>query len=438
MTSPPQRRGMKEHSLMSRNMGIYSSPGTPDYHDGNVGSIRKGWNSERVPLPSNSSRRHINAAALMPFNSGRTLPSKWDDAERWITSPVSGLGVSRPLPQQPQRRPKSKSGPIGGPGVDSFSNYSPAPQLLQGGSVRDFMAGSPFTTGVLVPDGMSIQYGGHNVVQSSLVHTGTAMGRTASLLGWSDTLTESSSPSSRVREWGKRKDEVEIVKIIVDHQMAGVSTYEKLVGTKDAETTVSRVVSRRDMATQMSPTDSTRSSATSPKDRLSFSTSPPSILPVLEPYSNHSAKLEIRDVQVDKRVTVTRQSGKHGVRMKQNESPVVEDLTSTWDISKATRNISKLQKEEAKIAAWENLQKAKAEAAVRKLEDQVGVVGVAKFSYRSAVNWVDDHLHIFWGIEGLVLMFAGDNTILRCNVNLKVAGLPHPISVEARITPTPK
>lgn len=196
-SSPPQLRGMKKHSLMSRNMGIYSSPGTPDYHDGNVGGIQKGWNSERVPLPSNSSRRHINAAALMPFNSGRTLPSKWDDAERWITSPVSGLGVSRPLPQQPQRRPKSKSGPIGGPGVDSFSNYSPAPQVLQGGSVRDFMAGSPFTTGVLVPDGMSIQYGGHNVVQSSLVHTGTAMGRTASLLGWSDTLTESSSPSSR-------------------------------------------------------------------------------------------------------------------------------------------------------------------------------------------------------------------------------------------------
>lgn len=95
------------------------------------------------------------------------------------------------------------------------------------------------------------------------------------------------------------------------------------------------------MATQMSPADSTRSSATSPEDRLSFSTSPPSILPVLEPYNNHSAKLEIRDVQVDKRVTVTRQSGKHGARMKQNESPVVEDLTSTWDISKATRDISK-------------------------------------------------------------------------------------------------
>lgn len=115
---------------------------------------------------------------------------------------------------------------------------------------------------------------------------------------------------------------------------------EKLGGTKDAETTVSRVVSRRDMATQMSPADSTRSSVTSPKDRLSFSTSP-SILPVLEPYSNHSAKLEIRDVQVDKRVTVTGQSRKHGARTKQNESPIVEDLTSTWDISKATRDISK-------------------------------------------------------------------------------------------------
>ncbi|KAH7845532.1 hypothetical protein Vadar_003246 [Vaccinium darrowii] len=313
-SSSPQLRGMKKHPLMSRNLGIYSSPGTPDYHDGNVGGIQKGWNSERVPLPSNSSRRHINAAVLMPFNSGRTLPSKWDDAERWITSPVSGLGVSRPLPQQPQRRPKSKSGPLGGPGVDSFSNYSPAPPVLQGGSVRDFMVGSPFTTGVLVPDGISIQYGGHNVVQPSLVHGGNAMGRTASLPGWSDTLSESSSPSSRD---------------------------EKLDGTKDTENMVSRVVSRRDMATQMSPGDSTRSSASSPKDR---------------------------DVQVDKRVTVTRQSGKHGTGTMLNESPVVEDLTSTWDMSKATRNISKLQKEEAKIAAWENLQKAKAEAAIRKLE----------------------------------------------------------------------
>ncbi|KAI7980041.1 hypothetical protein LOK49_LG03G03107 [Camellia lanceoleosa] len=56
---------------------------------------------------------------------------------------------------------------------------------------------------------------------------------------------------------------------------------------------VSHVVSRRDMATQMSPRDNTGSS---PKGRSSFSTSSPSILPIVESYSNDSAKLEIRDV----------------------------------------------------------------------------------------------------------------------------------------------
>ncbi|PSS30750.1 Remorin like [Actinidia chinensis var. chinensis] len=329
---------MRKHSLLSRNSGTYTSPGTPDYREGNVGGIQKGWCSERVPLPSNSSRMHISAAALMPFNSGRTLPSKWDDAERWITSPVSGLSISKALLEQPQRRPKSKSGPLGAPGIGCFSNYSPVMPALQGENVRDFMVGSPFTTGVIVPDGLSIQYSCHNATPSNPVHTGNAIARAGSLPGWSDILSESSLPSSQD---------------------------EKLDGTKDEENMVSHVVARRDMATQMSPRNSARSSASSPKERLPFSTSPPSIHPVVEPHSNHSAKLEIRDVQVDKRATVTK---KQGVRNMQNGSRSDKELTSSWDISEAANNMSKLQREEARITAWENLQKAKAEAAIQKLE----------------------------------------------------------------------
>ncbi|XP_057491772.1 uncharacterized protein LOC130777416 isoform X2 [Actinidia eriantha] len=310
---------MRKHSLLSRNSGTYTSPGTPDYRDGTVGGIQKGWCSERVPLPSNSSRMHISAAALMPFNSGRTLPSKWDDAERWITSPVSGLSVNKALHEQPQRRPKSKSGPLGAPGIGCFSNYSPVMPALQGGNVRDFMVSSPFTTGVIVPDGLSIQYSCHNATPSNPVHTGNAIARAD----------------------------------------------EKLDGTKDEENMVSHVVARRDMATQMSPRNSARSSASSPKERLPSSTSPPSIHPVVEPHSNHSAKLEIRDVQVDKRATVTK---KQGVRNMQNGSRSDKELTSSWDISEAAKNMSKLQREEARITAWENLQKAKAEAAIQKLE----------------------------------------------------------------------
>ncbi|KAL6961487.1 hypothetical protein U1Q18_039256 [Sarracenia purpurea var. burkii] len=338
--SSPQLRGMRKHSLLSRNSGTYTSPGTPDYRDGNVGGVQKGWSSERVPPPSNGSRRHISATALIPFNSGRTLPSKWDDAERWITSPVSGLGVTKALFEQPQRRPKSKSGPLGAPGVGCFSNYSPAVPVPQGRNVRDFMAGSPFTTGVLVPDGISIHYGCHNGPQSNPGKTGNAMAPAASIPGWSDLLSESSLPSSQD---------------------------EKLDGTKDAETKVSHGVSQRDMATQMSPRDSTHSSTSTHIERSSFSTSP-TIPHIVEPHSNHSAKLEIRDVQVDKRATVTRPSEKHGARKMPNGSPGVTDLTSSWDISESAKNMSKLQREEAKITAWENLQKAKAEAEIQKLE----------------------------------------------------------------------
>ncbi|XAR73989.1 hypothetical protein NMG60_11008134 [Bertholletia excelsa] len=328
---------MKKHSLLSRNSGTYTSPGTPDYGEiSNDGGVQKGWCSERVPLPSNHSRRHVNAAALLPFTSGRALPSKWDDAERWITSPVSGCGVNKTSFAQLQRRPKSKSGPLGAPGIGYFSNYSPAVPVLQGGSVRDFMVGSPFTAGVLLPDSLSIQYNYHSGAQANAMHTGTSMPRAVSMPGWSDLLSESSLRSSQD---------------------------EKAEGCKDTENMVSRVVSRRDMATQMSPRESTHSS---PRGRSSFSTSSPSMLPTVE--QPQSPKMDIKDVQVDKRVTTKGQSKKHGIRKMKNGSADAKDLISSWDIAEGPKNMSKLQREEAKITAWENLQKAKAEAAIRKLE----------------------------------------------------------------------
>ncbi|KAI5684540.1 hypothetical protein M9H77_05768 [Catharanthus roseus] len=244
---------MRKSSAVIGNSGAYTSPGTPEYGDNYAGGIPKGWMSERVPLP-NSSRRHITAAALMPFNSGRALPSKWDDAERWITSPVSGYGVCKTSSLQPHRRPKSKSGPLT-PGLMYLPNYSPTVLVLEGRSERNFMVGSPFTTGVLVPDGLSINYGVGSCAKPGLT----------------DMLNESSRPGSQD---------------------------DKLDGAKEAESAVSRVVSRRDMATQMSPEGSTHSSL---NGRSSFSTFPPSMPTEVESQSYSSAIVEVRDVQVAKR-----------------------------------------------------------------------------------------------------------------------------------------
>lgn len=127
----------------SHDLGTFPSPGAPQYRGGSIG-CQKGWASERVPPPQMAAGgRQIG----MTFNSGRTLPSKWEDAERWICSPLSGYGIStnsKSLSSQPQKRPKSKSGPI----VQTANSTSNAYYSN---------SHSPFSTGVLAAESL---YGG--------------------------------------------------------------------------------------------------------------------------------------------------------------------------------------------------------------------------------------------------------------------------------------
>ncbi|KAL2551990.1 Remorin family protein [Forsythia ovata] len=313
---------MKKNFARLRNSGPYPSLESPDYDD-NKGGIPKGWSSERVSLPSNSIRRHISASALMPVSVGRALPSKWDDAERWITSPLSGYGACRT-----SIKPESNSGPLGTSGLENLPDYSPTVPVLKGRGVRNLMASSPLMTGVLVPNGLSFGYDDGIALNMNSVYSSNSMARSTSM---PDMLSDSSLSSSHG---------------------------DKLDGTKEEETIVSRVVSRRDMATQMSPIGSAHSS---PKGSLSFSVIPSSVPSSLEPHSNHSARDGVRDVQVDEPTIVDG----HPIKRKMKKgSPCIKNLRSLWDVSEASRH----QREEAKITAWENLQKAKAEAAIRKLE----------------------------------------------------------------------
>ncbi|KAI3799028.1 hypothetical protein L1987_34316 [Smallanthus sonchifolius] len=310
---------MDKDSTSFPNSDAYTSPGTPDYGDNNGGGFPKGWCSERVPLPNNNRKqRRTSVNVLMPLSNGRALPSKWDDAERWITSPVSGSGSCRAIAPHPQRRLKSKSGPLGlTPGDTCFSSYSTGFPLLEDERTNSIFAGSPLTTGVLVPNGYSFHHG-----------------RIDAHVGSSVMFIESPYPDSQ--------DE------------------------KIDENDVTGVVSRRDMATQMSPLDSPESS---PMGRLLLSTSPPPIPTPVEPDTHLSARVEVRDVQVDKRVTMMKQSKRHKKRIEKNRSTEVKDLALTWNPTKeGEMELSKVQREEARISAWENLQNAKAEAAIRKLE----------------------------------------------------------------------
>lgn len=304
--------------------GAHTSPGTPEY-----GEMPKPWSSERVALPTTSgSRRHVSAAALMPFNSGRALPSKWEDAERWITSPLSGHGLIRTPVAQPQRRPKSKSGPLGPAGLVYSSAYSPIMPMLDNANVRN----SPLTTGVLISDRIPIHY--ETGVAGSLYAENNVL-RSSTAPGLSDLVSEASVSSSQD---------------------------DKSDGVKEEEAPVLKAVYRRDMATQMSPEGSTRSSS---NGRLSFSTT---ITSSLRQPGYPASKDEVRDVQVDRGTTTASQSKKLGPKKIKKMLSNVDDLPSPWNASDTSKSVSKLQREEAKITAWENLQKAKAEASIRKLE----------------------------------------------------------------------
>lgn len=170
---------------------MFPSPGTPNYRQASLG-MQKGWSSERVPLHTNGNRRQVNAA-LLPLNNGRTLPSKWEDAERWILSPVSGDGAAKTSVQPPQRRPKSKSGPLGPPGIAYYSLYSPAMPVFEGGNAGNFIAGSPFSAGVTAADGSSIPSNGHGM--NFPMRTEPCMARSVSVHGCSEGLAQSSLPT---------------------------------------------------------------------------------------------------------------------------------------------------------------------------------------------------------------------------------------------------
>ncbi|CAN1191957.1 Remorin 4.1 [Linum perenne] len=344
--SSPRLGAVKQTSISSsRKSGTFPSPGTPNYRHASVGLMQKGWSSERVPpLHAGGNRRQMSGAAFFPYNNGRALPSKWEDAERWIFSPVSGDGMMRTSVPLPHRRPKSKSGPLGPPGVAYYSLFSPAVPSIDGGNMRNFTVGSPFSAGVMGADGLTSRANFHGVAFP--FRTEPCMARSVSVHGCSEMLDQNPS-------FPNQENRVENV--------------------KDTATDISRVVSRRDMATQMSPASSNHSS---PSKRLSFTASSPPALPIVEMQSVQSSKSEVRDVQVDERVTVTRWSRKHRSGSHSKGSDIVDDWrkkvvacrSSAWEVSETTKSISKVQREEAKISAWENLQKAKAEAAIRKLE----------------------------------------------------------------------
>lgn len=192
ISSSPRFGVMKKESITGHS-GAFPSPGTPNYRHSSAG-IQKGWTSERVSSHTSGNRSKCNTL-LLPFNNGRNLPSKWEDAERWIFSPVSGDGATRTSLQQPQKQRKSKSGPLGPPGAAYYSLYSPAVPVSRGKSI----ANSPFSTRVMKTDGLSIHDGGHDANGNYVACSEPCMARSISIHGCSELLSLSTMTAPQGR-----------------------------------------------------------------------------------------------------------------------------------------------------------------------------------------------------------------------------------------------
>ncbi|CAL0330764.1 unnamed protein product [Lupinus luteus] len=364
---------MKKSSSFSNNMESFPSPDAPNYRENRVlGTNPKGWCSERVPKPKGNSsggtRRHHTMAGLTPFNSGRTRPSKWDEAERWICSPssVSSYGNSDSRNshghgQFHQHRIKSISGPIMPPRVEThYSNYySPnsSVPLHQGLVVRNLMVGSPFSTGVLVPvvsvhhydqshDDVGDAVFGYDIDSNGIQYSFGAVLNQNCGVGLAQSSISNAHMSSELKSdslFSNPQDEVK---------------------NEDRDTSF---LSRCDKGTQMSSLETENEAHSSPKSCAT---------PIMDQQGYHSPKLEVRDVQVDTEATLIKWAKKHATKLTKKDSlhskhireDSIESKDSSWDVVESTLDSSKLKSEEAKINAWENLQKAKAEAAIRKLE----------------------------------------------------------------------
>ncbi|TVU05572.1 hypothetical protein EJB05_48739 [Eragrostis curvula] len=367
---------------------VLSSPGTPNYHRRGAAVVgyQQGCNSERGLPPASGHRRHPGSSMVLPpYNGGRTLPSKWEDAERWIFSPNPSSAPGRSVPQY--WRPKSKSGPLGPPGRfgGPCSSVSSSAMFLESGRVG-IAANSPFLAGVLLPEH---DCGGSTHDDKDLSELSGDDSRNGQ--GCRSSQSNEGRPATLSTRISQQSESYQSVttshESIQEYNPFNLITYGSTQGaifetsisacadvqsetTKDSTGSSVPVIIRKHVATQTSP-DISRS--TSPSTRPSFSRSL-SAQQVKE-LENCFSKLEIRDVQIDDRVTLTRWSKKHVTRGSDKNSTniiewkkrTMESKSSAWEVTETAKCLSKIEGEEAKMTAWENMQKAKAEAAIQKL-----------------------------------------------------------------------
>ena len=134
------------------------------------------------------------------------MPSKWDDAEKWIFNPISAESRGSPfLSLNQYKRPMSKSGPLKTPTASAGISYLASSPLQKRVSEeiskrQSFPVSSPFLTGVFMADNgcyRGERGGGGERNRVSTSHADQGAAPNSRVLLWSD-LSAGSSSSSEI------------------------------------------------------------------------------------------------------------------------------------------------------------------------------------------------------------------------------------------------
>ncbi|KAJ8629380.1 hypothetical protein MRB53_022703 [Persea americana] len=319
----------------------------------------------------------------VPFASfSKPAPSKWDDAEKWIASPVS----IRPKAGQSQVQGGQAFVPRK-TGLVGFGNRQPATKVVVEVPEQKAVAVEEVDTKRIDPS-----HGKMEVSAQKIVNWAPEPYPVADLFVKPAVIVESSIADSAV----------------------SISRHDSSVAIHSATTFIAppstvRSVSMRDMGTEMTPIASQEPSRTGTPSRATPIRSPSSSRPStpgrIAPTSSSigtsncqedpdKKELSEKELQMKTRqeiMVLGTQLGKMNiaawaskeeedkdastllktVTVTQRPKSVIETRATAWEEAEKAKYMARYKREEIKIQAWENHQKAKTEAEMRKIEVEV-------------------------------------------------------------------
>ncbi|GAB4848178.1 hypothetical protein Ancab_002846 [Ancistrocladus abbreviatus] len=319
-----------------------------------------------LPFEFQKAERALQRVPLAPFS--KPAPSKWDDAQKWISSPSNRLKTSQTQAGQGPRR------------ASNFS-YGCKQSSTSFGEVLEQRL-VPFEE----PDTKRID-----------------LSQVKKENGANKSVSWESLPYPSVDAYGKP---VFLIENSINEPAISLSQHESSISIQTATTFVSppstaKSVSMRDMGTEMTPIASQEPSRVgTPVKAMSPSCSPTSSRSLTPPLDLKNDFLDLnkkelseKEIQLRTRreiMVLGTQLGKMNIAawaskeedkdassslknviMEQLPKSMADARAEAWEEAEKAKYMARFEREELKIQAWENHQKAKTEAEMRKIEVEV-------------------------------------------------------------------